>query len=197
MTDYTDNYAALIPAPFNGKPNAVAEIDLMSAGYEEIYNVIRAVATAFDVDSAVGDQLDIIGKIVGLRRNESALFTSNADYRFYIKCKIAQNNAVGYMISDNGNSLQDVILRLFDGKAHVVDDQNMALKLIIDAAVDQALVLSALALGLLPKPQGVGYTVTVIQGAGNFFGFNGQPGALGFGNTVEGWTGGPFAVRIS
>ena len=65
---FTDEYKKLLIIQYSDKPNALAQIQLTVSKLEEAYNLISSFETAFDLDTAIGKQLDIIGKIVGISR---------------------------------------------------------------------------------------------------------------------------------
>lgn len=65
---FTDNYRKLLIVQYADKPNAVAHINNIIGSLENVYDLANLFEDAFDVDKAVGKQLDIIGKIVGISR---------------------------------------------------------------------------------------------------------------------------------
>jgi hypothetical protein len=65
---FTDEYKKLLIIQYSDKPKALAQIQLTVSKLEEVYNLISSFKTAFDLDIAVGKQLDIIGKMVGISR---------------------------------------------------------------------------------------------------------------------------------
>lgn len=68
MSDYIDGNVSNLIIQYADKPKAVSTITAITEEFEEIYDTANLFADAFDVDSAVGKQLDIIGKIVGISR---------------------------------------------------------------------------------------------------------------------------------
>ena len=58
---------------------------------QEIEDALRELLYGFDIDQSVGDQLDVIGSIVGQDR----LGKSDDDYRIDIKIKIGINTSEG------------------------------------------------------------------------------------------------------
>ena len=70
MSDYTDIYKNLLIKQYWDKTNAVAEVELRAGAYERVYQILRDFETAFDLDTATGDRLDKIGKIVGISRED-------------------------------------------------------------------------------------------------------------------------------
>lgn len=61
-------YAARLVMQYRGQPNA---INTIKALVQESWldGLIQNEASCFNIDSAVGEQLDIIGRIVGVPRN--------------------------------------------------------------------------------------------------------------------------------
>lgn len=62
-------YLDLITAQFRDKPNYTAMISADVEVEVEVQNLMLDMIPLFDVDTAVGDQLDIIGQWVGFSRN--------------------------------------------------------------------------------------------------------------------------------
>ena len=186
MTEFTDDYLRLLIKQYYDKPKASAEIVAKAAQWEIIRDVLADFPSQFDIDSqiieselglfdgsvlglfdgsvlgmpgqsAIGAQLDIIGKIVGLSR----MGLDDETYRLLLKVKIAQNNASAFMTSDVRTSIQDVILLAFNGEGYAVDKLDMSLSLYINStSITPALINLILDSNILPKPQGVRYDVT-------------------------------------
>ena len=64
MTDYTE----LIPSANINKPKFVAKVALVTGAIDAITQVILGLPDAFDIDNAIGAQLDIVGEWVGRKR---------------------------------------------------------------------------------------------------------------------------------
>lgn len=82
MSEYHD----LIIRQYHDKPKAKAEVDLKSAQWKKLTDLLQSIPVKMDIDNAGTDQLDIIGRIVGLPRtvNEGLLkelfgFKENAE----------------------------------------------------------------------------------------------------------------------
>lgn len=67
MSD-VQNYIDLIPSANSEKPNFIATISLDVSVQVRVQNLLASMITIFDIDTAVGDQLDIIGEWVGISR---------------------------------------------------------------------------------------------------------------------------------
>jgi len=51
------------------KPKAKAEIEFRAQTWQTVSDFLAALDPAFDLDNAVGAQLDVLGRIVGISRN--------------------------------------------------------------------------------------------------------------------------------
>jgi len=65
---FTESYLNLLILQYSDLPKASQTITALTSKFSELYDVILQFEEAFDVDTAVGVQLDTIGKIVGLSR---------------------------------------------------------------------------------------------------------------------------------
>lgn len=201
MTDFTDEYVNLLIKQYWDKPRAVAEIEGKAATWEIIRDVLVDFPAQFDIDadilvtelglaggfvlglsggfvlgvagqSAIGNQLDILGKIVGLPRQVIGENVPDETYRLLLKVKIGQNNASAFLVSDTRITIQDVIELAFNGEGVVTDNQDMSLTLHIESeTVSPDFINLILENNLLPKPQGVRYDVIANSGAVLPFGY--------------------------
>jgi len=88
---HTAEAKALLVEQYKGKPKIEALLASWVDELQEVEDVLFDLFDAFLLDNAVGDQLDFIGKMVGeLRKNRS-----DADYRLFIKARIAINRSNG------------------------------------------------------------------------------------------------------
>ena len=172
MSDFTQSYVDLLIKQYWEQPNAVAEIEAQAVTWEAIRDILLDFDAEFDLDTAIGAQLDIIGKIVGLRRADHIEFTDDEEYRFFLRLQIARNNGSAFMVSDDKTSIQDVIQFAFEELAYVIDNKDMTMTLYIADTFDITRLLLILELGVLPKPQGVRYIVIMYETAGLPFGFS-------------------------
>lgn len=69
MSKEVQDYLDLITSAFQGKPNFTAVITALVSAPVQIQKVMQSMIPLFDVDVAVGDQLDVIGEWVGVSRN--------------------------------------------------------------------------------------------------------------------------------
>lgn len=204
MSEFTDEYVDLLIKQYWEQPRANAEIAAKAKSWEVIRDVLAEFPVQFDIgqplvesefalsdgsvlslsddsvlgvaaQAAIGDRLDILGRIVGVSRNQPEAL-NDEDYRLLIKVKIAQNVASAFMVSDDRISIQDVIELAFVGEAYVIDKQDMSLRLVIESdTVSPTLISLILKAKLLPKPQGVQYSVVANTTGETSFGFS-EPG---------------------
>lgn len=66
-------YTELITNYHATKPKFLAHVDLMTRPLIDVAAATRGLITAFDIDSAVGVQLDILGLWIGRKRSGSCL----------------------------------------------------------------------------------------------------------------------------
>lgn len=94
---FVDNYGELtkelLYSQYKGdrSPNLQAVIDAFSKPQNEIEQVLSDLYTQLDLDSAIGEQLDGLGQIIGLPRNG----LNDDDYRTALKFKIQLNKSFG------------------------------------------------------------------------------------------------------
>lgn len=65
----TDEITNLLIKQYWEKPKAKAEIDLYARGWDTCRSFLADLDPAFDLDNAVGAQLDVLGRIVGISRS--------------------------------------------------------------------------------------------------------------------------------
>ncbi len=167
--DLITYYAKLLILQYVGKPKA----------YDTIKALVRMVVMdqlpvdvqdAFDIDTAVGVQLNVLGKYVGADRSGNGftapITLSDEDYRSFIRICIVSNN--------NGSSLYDIqtlIHQQFGNEILVYDYANMHMNYFINYSVgSQYLIQMFITEGKLPKPMGVRLAI-IYAPTNHFFGF--------------------------
>lgn len=68
MSELTTYYQNLLIKQYWEKPKAYAEAGVIADGYDKAYNLLTDIVEGFDLDAAIGNQLDVIGRIVGVPR---------------------------------------------------------------------------------------------------------------------------------
>jgi len=93
----TDRYIALVPSANSDKTKFIAWLNATLGPLDSIYELLKTMYTYFDIDVAVGNQLDIIGEWVGVSRTlnfqpvSGPAIMTDAVYRNVIKVKISSN----------------------------------------------------------------------------------------------------------
>ncbi|HEX5033744.1 MAG TPA: DUF2612 domain-containing protein [bacterium] len=89
IPDYVDQAKALLVSQFRGKPKIEGALEAFVKPSQALEDTLFAMLNGFDLETAVGAQLDIIGKIVG----EPRLARLDPAYRLGIKAKIGRNTS--------------------------------------------------------------------------------------------------------
>jgi hypothetical protein len=169
--ELSNYYANLLIFQYINKPKAYA---MVSAQVLPVFmdQLPVAVQEAFNVNTAIGVQLDVIGKYVGVSRNGYTLSgpvtLGDDDYRQLIKMVIIKNNS-GSSLS----TIQSLLAANFPGQILVSDNQTMGLNYVLIESLGTSDLLEILATGgYLPAPMGVQVSTTVVPEHTNpFFGF--------------------------
>ena len=171
MTDVA-RYLNLITSEHQNKPKFAAWLTAPLSILDDTTNLVINLGVYFDLDTAIGAQLDTLGDIVGVKRTVNFQPTSfysvgvmgvsylvspspvlnDYEYRLIIRAKILQNMWDGTL-----PSLYEIWNILFpDAYLILKDNQNMTMDAFIIGLSSQ-LQKDLVANGyLIPKPQGVG-----------------------------------------
>lgn len=194
-------YQNLIIKQYFDKPKAMADIAMREKSHKNIADTLKDIEYYFDIDNAMTDQLDIIGRIVVLPRQVNAVIPrtffgfdgnqyakgfadrfdntrdgapfydrfeppflpqtlNNEQYRRFLKAKVLTNNAIGTLAKrDDKISVQEAIQVIFNGRAYVVDNQDMTATLFVNQTVNEDELRLIMNLNLIPKVLGVEYIV--------------------------------------
>lgn len=161
LTDLEDYYKNLLIIQYHNLPRATATVgvwtDCMTGDA-----LLTQLWDAFDVDTAIGEQLDIIGKFVGIGR-----FNLNDElYRTIIKFKILKNN-IGVSMKE----IDDAVYAYFGTSIIVNNNKNMSITYIVNNNLSD-LIPILISEDLLPAPLGVGVNViTSVDPTKAYFGF--------------------------
>lgn len=135
--------------------------------------LLLAIQDAFDPDTAIGNQLDVIGDYVGVKRTAQGatgpITLNDSDFRVLIKVGVLTNSAQSDLAS-----IQDLLHTFFDTQIRVYDYQNMRMSYLIDSDLGSLdLIEMFISQGLLPRPMGV-QTAAIIYAPiiDTFFGFS-------------------------
>jgi hypothetical protein len=146
-------------APSSPKLNALLYVLLRK--FDDVSQCLVKFDTAFDLDVAVGAQLDALGEVAGAARvvgfqpsGGASPVLDDATYRIYIKARIAQNQWDG-----TPTSLYFIWQTLFPGGSIIIaDNQNMTATIFLGGSftsIVQDLITNGY---IVPRPEGVEYT---------------------------------------
>lgn len=158
MPDDNKKYIDLITSEHFNKPKFKSYVKTFLDMLSPAVNCYNEYDILFVLDTAVGDQLDILGDLVGIGRDlplDNPAIPSTLDdehYRKVIRSKIYFNHWDG-----TREGLERVIEAVFpDLFFELVDDQDMSYEItIIDPEYDPVVVALLEAGYILPKPSGV------------------------------------------
>jgi hypothetical protein len=156
-------YVALLTSQYQppSSPKLNALLYVLLKKFDDVSQCLVKFDTAFDLDGAVGPQLDALGQVAGAARTVGfqpsgsvSPVLDDATYRIYIKAKIAQNQWDGTI-----TSLYSIWKYLFpSGSIVIADQQNMTAIIFLSGSftsIIQDLITNGY---IVPRPEGVLYT---------------------------------------
>lgn len=156
-------YIQILTSQYQGSPNYLLKNQYEFQKFEDIAQCILSFQQAFDIDTAVGVQLNILGANLGVSRTVPFQPTGGISpvlddptYRLLIKATQAQYNWNGLI-----DSLYGIWQNLFPGgNLTLVDNQNMTATVSLSGtftAIIQQLITNGL---IVPRSETVQYTYT-------------------------------------
>ena len=153
-------YLQLITSEYQSAPNFMAYAAALLKYLDDLSQLLLQMQIAFDLDQAVGVQLDVLGTIIGQSRqmtfqpsNGVSPTLDDTTYRLLLRARIVQNQWDGTI-----DSLQTVWQSLFPGGRIIVQDgQNMTATIILVGSftsITEDLIRNGL---IVPRPAGVLY----------------------------------------
>lgn len=214
------DYTGLITAQHAAKPKFTALVSAVAGCFADASNAYQQIVDAFDLDTAVGDQLDIIGQWVGLSRfistplavyfsfdtaglgfdqgswkgpfdpDQGLTRVDDETYRTMLRVKIAANNWDGTL-----PTLQALLEQAFVGTgtlAFAIDGQDMTMGICFSGTNPSAVMSSLLTNGYLSlNPAGVKLNYTKTSISGTpIFGFDSQT------NYIAGFDSGAWGIPL-
>jgi len=152
-------YLNLIPSQNREKPKFISWLSASLLMFDDAKEVLEAFTSEFDLDSAKGKQLDILGEVVGVNRylnfqpQESSRTVDDTTYKRMLKAKIASNQWDGTI--PGMSKIWDEFFP--DVKLIVVDNQDMTVNVVafgISAGIETELIQNGY---YVPKAQSVSY----------------------------------------
>lgn len=197
-----------IYAQYADKPKAVAWYNITPTMAQPLFDTFDAVRMSYDIDTAVGAQLDVIGRIVVIDRGFESFVVFDPDTYFGGSGDACQFGGIDSQFESTGSVLSqevsDAIFRVLirakiaknnndatlDGIAsalsfitesspiRVVDNENMAMSVSFGSELTDIERFVFNTFDVVPRPQGVRFLGYVEETAITQFG-----GAFGFGDT--------------
>ena len=180
-------YTSIITSEYQLSPNFIAWLTAALRKLDDISQCLAGFVAAFDLDSAIGPQLDTLGLIVGQGRtvgfqpsNGVSPILDDTTYRILLKARIAQNSWNGQI-----GSLQAIWQNLFPGgRIAIQDNQNMTATVILSGSFT-SIISDLITNGyIVPRPQAVEYTF--VRGTAPYLGYDENNGY------VAGWDTGHY-----
>lgn len=178
-------YLSLITSEYQNSPNMLAWLTAVLQVFDDISQVISQIPEAFDVNSAVGVQLDALGTLIGVSRtlsfqpsNSVSPTLDDDTYRLLLRAQIARNYWDGTI-----DGLQGIWKALFPGGTILIlDNQNMSADITVSGAFSSIILdmIAGFAVNgattgvmtnslIIPRPEGVQYNF--VFGDFPYFGF--------------------------
>ena len=159
----TEDYVKLLTSQYQMAENFKAWLRYNIEMGKDIMDVANSMNDQFDVDFALGDQLDIIGQIVGISRtlpfqpsDGSSPILDDETYIKLIKATIARNHWDGQLIS-----IEEKWVSIFpDTQIIVIDNQDMTLTVSVSGDISELLQDMISHDLIFPRPQAVAINYT-------------------------------------
>lgn len=159
-------YSNLLIMQYHNKPKAKATIEATVGLLPD--DLIMEVINGFDIETAVGKQLDILGEYVGVDRyylvDNQAELLNDEDYRILVKLKAISNT------SDlSHKSLEEALYNFFGNSVRMDSVGNMEMTYFVPKN-KTPIIQAAIQKEVLPRPMGVRCSY-IIEYDKRFFGF--------------------------
>lgn len=147
-------YADLLIIQYHGKPKARSMIEAIIDQY--LMNQLpQKLEEAFDLETAVGKQLDILGKRLGVTRNVylrngDPVTLNDTDFRTFIKLQAARMT-----LSSSLWDIQTLLINFFSGSIRAIDNLDMTMDYFVFGE-SNILINVLIKQDMLPRPMGVG-----------------------------------------
>ena len=163
MNEY---YSNLLILQYHNKPKAKATIEAVVNLLPD--ELIQEVIGGFDIETAVGKQLDILGEYIGVDRyyleDNEVKVLADEDYRIILKLKAICNTS-----NLSHKSLDDSLYDFFSNAVRMDSVGNMEMTYFVPKD-KTPVILAAIQKEVLPRPLGVRCSY-VIEYDKKFFGF--------------------------
>lgn len=174
--EFQNYYADLLILQYKTQPKARATIQAL---IKELYGSgsLLDLVNGFDLDTAVGKQLDTLGKYIGLGRqvkvnigSSDTNILTDEQYRILLKLKLVQNTNFS-----STSQIRTALYELFPNDIRLFDPRTMVYEYQLSTLFND-LVNVIIAEELLPLPMGVGYNINVVPDLLAIYGYYGYDG---------------------
>lgn len=168
-----DYYLGLFTSQYQNSTKLKAFARVFLDKLQDITNLVDSLFFYFDLDEATGDQLDIVGEILGQNRyvdfeptDGSSPKLDDETYRVLLKCKVLNNHWDGKI-----DSLQPAWKLIFPtGNIVVQDNQDMTMSVFVYGEFTSKIVDLIQNGYVVPRPEGV--LVNIYTGTLPLLGFD-------------------------
>lgn len=174
--EFQNYYADLLILQYKTQPKARATIQALA---KEVYGSgsLLDIVNGFNLDTAVGKQLDTLGKYIGLNRkvkvnigSSDTNILTDEQYRILLKLKLVQNTNFS-----STAQIRAALYELFPNDIRLFDPRTMTYEYQLSTLFND-LVNVIIAEELLPLPMGVGYNINVVPDLLAIYGYYGYDG---------------------
>ena len=189
ITDLLQYYSDLLILQYHDKPKAIATIQLFVKQFIAD-GLFMDILNSYDLDTAVGVQLDRLGKLVGCPRYVVGVgVLTDDEYRLLIKFKIVLNS-----LSAKEKNIDDSLFANFQTDFIAINEKNMSMSFVVAEDLNRVL-QAVLQLSYLPLPLGVGLSNLIqVPDPINIFGFANDSNNVGF-STADDISEGEFLTK--
>ena len=152
-----DKYLNLITSEHKIKPKFMSWLTANLDLTDDMTNILNKIINDYDIDNAIGSQLDVLGQLIGRNRilsfqpSDYSAVLDDDYYRLALKAKIAQNQwdgTINQIYELWKNTFKNLILE-------IVDNEDMSMTAVIQGAIDELKLLLIANGYIVPKPSGV------------------------------------------
>lgn len=155
--DKPTRYSNLLTFQFQ-KQKAIKTINLFCSCFLQQIDICKLIMSAFNIETAVGKQLDMIGDYIGLKRPFlNGVLVSDDSYRYLLKLKIVLNYN-----THTDYSITNSLYTFFGNDVVLIDNRNMSMEYILKKIDNQELLtILSQNKNLFPAPTGVLVSIVV------------------------------------
>lgn len=152
--NHLEQVAKRVYAQYRDKPSLRAWLDIFASLANQFEGALSLVAGSYDIDTATGHSLDVLGRVVGASRKYSGGSMDDDTYRLILKSRIAKN------VSDatlDGIAQAVAFIVGFDD-VRVIDPEDMTFSIEFGRALTSLQRSVLTNFNVVPKPQGVAFS---------------------------------------